>query len=163
MQTRNIYNHGENISRLYHILLQFSFTTSESKLHYYHQKVGIRVASQWTNNWRLRILENYDISRESLKYFELMVQWKIDLELKSSMKNVTGITASGQFPPQEVAWVPEFRVFWVAEYPSVCRVHTECPDWTKLWISACPTKWICQKCCVNRMIFVLKLLDNNRS
>ena len=40
------YNHGKNIDRLFHILRQIPFTTSERKLDYYHQKVNIRVASQ---------------------------------------------------------------------------------------------------------------------
>ena len=38
------YNHGKIISRLLNILAQFSLTTSERKLGYYHQKTDIQVA-----------------------------------------------------------------------------------------------------------------------
>ena len=38
------YNLGQNIWRVFHVLLQFLFTTSETELEYYHQKVSVRVA-----------------------------------------------------------------------------------------------------------------------
>ena len=40
------YNLGQNICRLFHFLAQFFFTTSETELDYYHQKVSARVASR---------------------------------------------------------------------------------------------------------------------
>ena len=39
-------NHGKNICRLFLILKQFPFTTSERELDYYHQMVNKRVASR---------------------------------------------------------------------------------------------------------------------
>ena len=50
--------------RLFHILVQFLFNTSETELNYYHQKVNVRVLSRVTERLptqekkRLRILEN---------------------------------------------------------------------------------------------------------
>ena len=40
------YNLGQNICKLFHFLEQFFFTTSETKLDYYHHKVSVRVASR---------------------------------------------------------------------------------------------------------------------
>ena len=40
------YNFGQNIWRLFHFLAQFLFTTSETELDYYHQKMNVRVASR---------------------------------------------------------------------------------------------------------------------
>ena len=40
------YNFGQSICRLFHVLVQFFFTTSETELDYYHQKVTERIASQ---------------------------------------------------------------------------------------------------------------------
>ena len=40
------YNLGQNICRLFHFLAQFFFTTSETELDYYHQKVSARVTSR---------------------------------------------------------------------------------------------------------------------
>ena len=39
------YNLGENFLRLFHFLAQVFFTTNETKLDYYHQKVSAWVAS----------------------------------------------------------------------------------------------------------------------
>ena len=39
-------NLGQNICRIFHFLAQFLFTTSETKLDYYHQKVNVQVAYQ---------------------------------------------------------------------------------------------------------------------
>ena len=39
-------NLGQNIWRLFHFLAQFLFTTSETELDYYQQKVNVRVASR---------------------------------------------------------------------------------------------------------------------
>ena len=41
-----VYNLGQNIWRLFHFLEQFFFTTSETELDYYHQKVSVQVASR---------------------------------------------------------------------------------------------------------------------
>ena len=38
-------NLGQNICRLFHFLAQLSFTTSETELDYYNQKVSVRVVS----------------------------------------------------------------------------------------------------------------------
>ena len=35
------YNLGQNICLLFHFLAQFLFTTSETELDYYHQKVNV--------------------------------------------------------------------------------------------------------------------------
>ena len=40
-----IFNIGQNICRLFHLLEQFLFTTSETELDYYQQKVNVQVAS----------------------------------------------------------------------------------------------------------------------
>ena len=40
------YNLGQNIWRVFHFLVQVFFTTSETELDYYHQKVSVRVASR---------------------------------------------------------------------------------------------------------------------
>ena len=40
------YNLGQNIFRLFQVLPQFIFTTSETELDYHHQKVRVRVNSQ---------------------------------------------------------------------------------------------------------------------
>ena len=42
----NRYNLGQNICRLFHFLGHFPFTTSETQLDYYHQKVNVWVASR---------------------------------------------------------------------------------------------------------------------
>ena len=41
-----MYNHEQNISRLFHVLAKFLFPTSESKVGYYHQNVNIGAVSQ---------------------------------------------------------------------------------------------------------------------
>ena len=40
------YNLGQNICRFFHVLEQFLFTTSETELDYYQQKVDVRAASR---------------------------------------------------------------------------------------------------------------------
>ena len=40
------YNVRQNICRLFRVLSQFFFTTSETELDYYHQRVSVRVASR---------------------------------------------------------------------------------------------------------------------
>ena len=42
------YNLEQNIYRLFHVLAQFLFTTSETEIDYYHQKVDVRVISRVT-------------------------------------------------------------------------------------------------------------------
>ena len=39
-------NNGQNICRLFHVLEKLLFTTSESELDYYHQKVIVPDSSQ---------------------------------------------------------------------------------------------------------------------
>ena len=41
-----LYNHEQNCCRFSNFLEQLSFTTSESELDYYHQKVNLWVASR---------------------------------------------------------------------------------------------------------------------
>ena len=36
----------QNTFRLFHLLAQFPFATSETELEYYHQKVNVRVAER---------------------------------------------------------------------------------------------------------------------
>ena len=40
------YNLGQNICRLFHVLAQFLFTSSQTELDYYHWKVNVRVTSR---------------------------------------------------------------------------------------------------------------------
>ena len=40
------YNRGQNIWRLFHVLAHFLYTTGETELDYYYQKVSVRVASR---------------------------------------------------------------------------------------------------------------------
>ena len=42
----NMYNHGQNNYRLFHVLTQCSFNTNELELNCHHQKVNVRVASR---------------------------------------------------------------------------------------------------------------------
>ena len=53
---RPIYKFGQNIWRLFHVLAQFLFTTNETELDYYHQKVSVQVDSRVAE--RLSILGN---------------------------------------------------------------------------------------------------------
>ena len=39
-----VYNLGQNICRLFHVLAQLLFPTGERELDYYYQEVNIRVA-----------------------------------------------------------------------------------------------------------------------
>ena len=39
-------NPGQNVFRLFHLSVQFPFTTSKSKVDYYHQKVNLVIASR---------------------------------------------------------------------------------------------------------------------
>ena len=41
-----MFNLGQNICNLFNFLVQFLFTTSETELDYYHQKINVRVALQ---------------------------------------------------------------------------------------------------------------------
>ena len=41
-----MYSLGQNICRFFHFLEQFVFTTSETELDSYHQKVSVRVDSR---------------------------------------------------------------------------------------------------------------------
>ena len=54
-----IYKLGYNLCRLFHVLAQLLFTTSETELYYYHQKVNIRVA--WWVVERFKILGSLEI------------------------------------------------------------------------------------------------------
>ena len=44
--THQWYNHGKMFCRLFHILAEFPFTTSERGIEDYHKKVNIWVASR---------------------------------------------------------------------------------------------------------------------
>ena len=55
---KRLYNLGQNIWRLFHFLAQFLFTTNETELGYYHQKVNVRVASRVAER-----LKTYDLSK----------------------------------------------------------------------------------------------------
>ena len=48
------YKSGQNICRLFHFLAKFVFTTSETELDYYHQKV---------NGWVAERLKTYDLRK----------------------------------------------------------------------------------------------------
>ena len=71
-------NLGQNICRLFNFLAQFVFTTSETEVDYYHQKVNVRFASRVAE--RLKILGNKEISRKSLKYFNLMASTQLSTQ-----------------------------------------------------------------------------------
>ena len=43
---KETFNLGQNICRLFHLLAQYFFTTSETELDFYHQKVSARVAER---------------------------------------------------------------------------------------------------------------------
>ena len=60
-------NLGQNICRLFHFLAKFFFTTNETELDYYHQKLNVRVASRVSER-----LKNQEISRKILIYLDLM-------------------------------------------------------------------------------------------
>ena len=47
---RYVYNLGQNIWRLFYVLAQFLFTTSETILDYHHQKVNVRIVSHEVPN-----------------------------------------------------------------------------------------------------------------
>ena len=62
-------NHGGSICRLFHVLVQFFFTTSKSELHYYHQRVNVQVASRVLERRKtqdLRKLRNFKKISEKL-------------------------------------------------------------------------------------------------
>ena len=60
-------NLGQNIWRLFHFLAQFLFTTGETKLDYYYQKVSVWVASRVAER-----LKTEEMSRKSLKCLDLI-------------------------------------------------------------------------------------------
>ena len=53
-----IYNLGQDIWRYFHVLAQFLFTTSETELQYYHQRVSVQVASRV-----VKILKAFDFRK----------------------------------------------------------------------------------------------------
>ena len=56
-------NLGHKTCRLFHVLAQFLFTTSETELDYYHQKVSVRDVSQAAGRPKtkdLRKLKNFE-------------------------------------------------------------------------------------------------------
>ena len=57
------YNIGQNTQRLFHFLAEFLFTTSETEVDYYHQKVNVRVASRVAE-------ELFDVFLTCLRYYE---------------------------------------------------------------------------------------------
>ena len=62
-----IYNLAQPICRLFHFLEQFFFTTSETELSYYHQKVSVWVAERLKNK-DLRKLKNFKKISEMLGF-----------------------------------------------------------------------------------------------
>ena len=65
------YDLGQNIWRLFHFSAQFFFTTSETELGYYHQKVNVRVASRVAERLKtydLRKLGNFKKIPEMLEF-----------------------------------------------------------------------------------------------
>ena len=69
---KSIHNHGKNICGRFHILAQFSFIVSDTELDYYHQKINLKVTSRAAEQFKFRILGNYEISMKSLKCFKLI-------------------------------------------------------------------------------------------
>ena len=62
-------NLRQNICRHFNILAKFLFTTSETKLDYYHQKVNVQIASRVAERrktWDLRKLGNFKEITETL-------------------------------------------------------------------------------------------------
>ena len=64
---RQNYNLGQNICRLFLFLAQFVFTTSETELYYYHQKVNVGVAERLKTE-DLRKLESFKKISEMLGF-----------------------------------------------------------------------------------------------
>ena len=56
----------QNICRIYHVLAQFSFTTSETELVYYQQKVMYK-AAECLKTKNLKKLKNFDICARKLR------------------------------------------------------------------------------------------------
>ena len=63
-------DHVQNNCRLFHVLAQFHFTTSELKLDYYYQNLNARVSYRVVV--QLRILGNQEVSRKSLQNLEFV-------------------------------------------------------------------------------------------
>ena len=62
-------NDGQNICRLFHVLVQFFFTKSTSELDYNHQKVNVQDASTVAiqlKPYEIRKLENFKKTAENL-------------------------------------------------------------------------------------------------
>ena len=79
-QTReNIFH--KYICRLFHLLEQLPFTTSETELDYYQQRVNVRVASQvgkWLKAVNLRrILGNLGILRKISKIIDIQCDFPV--------------------------------------------------------------------------------------
>ena len=67
------YNLGQNICRLFHVLAQFLFTSSQTELDYYHWKVNVQLPHELQNSLRLlgnseKILEYGSDSEYSAKF-----------------------------------------------------------------------------------------------
>ena len=61
-----MFNLGQNICNLFNFLVQFLFTTSETELEYYHQKINVRVALQVAE--QLKTLRNFKKNPEMLEF-----------------------------------------------------------------------------------------------
>ena len=62
---------GKCIYRLFQVLAQFIFTTSETELDYHDQKVNVRVASwvaEWLKTLDLKKLKNFKKTSEILRF-----------------------------------------------------------------------------------------------
>ena len=79
LQIRATKNPGQNIYKPFHVLEQFSITTSGKKLDYIINKRWIHVfLYQLSNKLRFKILENYNASKKYVKCLELMVSSQPD-------------------------------------------------------------------------------------
>ena len=65
-------NLGQRICSLFRVLVQFLFTKSETELDYYHEKQNVRVTHELSNDLRLSILQNQEISWKFLKCLDLI-------------------------------------------------------------------------------------------
>ena len=67
-----LFNHGQNICRLFLALARFPFATSESNYVIVTKRCMYELSLVLPNNLRLRVLGNQEISIKSLKRLELM-------------------------------------------------------------------------------------------
>ena len=65
-------NLGQRICSLFRVLVQFLFTKSETELDYYREKQNVRVTHELSNDLRLSIFQNQEISWKFLKCLDLI-------------------------------------------------------------------------------------------